>query len=429
MEDTSSSASASYSSISLRNSTSVYIDEDSIPLILTEQKKDLSDKIKGIYDDLQSKITIYHLGSEQNDKNELESYNQFQNKEYLEANKLLGLVIFFGVLIFATHLVSVYEINGIISAIEEELIATIKSYLKMEKREANDDFYQNFNKLNAKLPDYSVFFISSFLYQCLDESLGYALLTIFILILNFLILFFGFKDYEFNVERNNYKNYSFSQFIHLYIIYLFLCIFEGIIALLPLKIIKEGFIYYENYKNYINKLKNDKNNKIGINSKEYKNYNNTSENIISDIELNKKERNNNIQHNNIQKNNNIQNNNLQNNNLQNNNILKNKEKEDNNIENKDKLGKSSSGMNKEDNSKIKIMLKRPIKLQGYLPFYLISISCSIILKLFLDKVYINEYNYNSRKNVNYYLIISYCISTCLSLLFYLLFWRYIIKKK
>ena len=66
--------------------------------------------------------------------------------------------------------------------------------------------------------------------------------------MNFLILFFGFKEYKFNIERNNYKNYSFNQFLYLYIIYLFLCILEGIIALLPLKIIKEGFIFYETYK-------------------------------------------------------------------------------------------------------------------------------------------------------------------------------------
>ena len=152
---------------------------------------------------------------------------------------------FLGVIIFTTLLVSVYEINGIISSIEKEKIASIKSYVKMEKREANDDFYQNFNKLNDKLP---FFLISLSLSQCFDEGLGYALLTIFILIFNILILFIGFKDYEFNVERNNYKNYSLSQFIHLYIIYLFLCIFEGIIALLPLKAIKEGFIFNENYK-------------------------------------------------------------------------------------------------------------------------------------------------------------------------------------
>ena len=65
---------------------------------------------------------------------------------------------FLGVIIFTTLLVSVYEINGIISSIEKEKIASIKSYVKMEKREANDDFYQNFNKLNDKIPIILIFF-------------------------------------------------------------------------------------------------------------------------------------------------------------------------------------------------------------------------------------------------------------------------------
>ena len=143
-----------------------------------------------------------------------------------------------------------------------------------------------------------------------------------------------------------------------------------------------------------------------------KEYNNSKTNIFSGSDLNKKERNNNIQ------NNNIQNNNIQNNNIQNDNIVKNKENDDNNIENKDKLKYN-----------INSIIQEYKKLEGYLPFYLTSISCSIILKIFLDKIYIKEYNYNSRKNANYYLIISYIIFTYFSLIFYLLFWRYIIKIK
>ena len=134
------------------------------------------------------------------------------------------LIILLGFIIFTTHLISIYEINCIITTIEEELLASINSYVRKEDRESIDDFYQNFNKINNRLPDYSVFFISTFLSEYLNECLGYVLLTIVILIFNFLALFFGFKNYEFNIERNNYKNYSLSQFMHLYILYLCLCI-------------------------------------------------------------------------------------------------------------------------------------------------------------------------------------------------------------
>ena len=65
-------------------------------------------------------------------------------------------------------LISIYEINSIINAIGEELMASSKSYLKQEEREITDDFYQNFNNINNKLPDYSVFFLSSFLSQYIN---------------------------------------------------------------------------------------------------------------------------------------------------------------------------------------------------------------------------------------------------------------------
>ena len=385
-----------------------YINEDSIPLILKEQKEDFSNKIKGIYDDLNTKIVLSQLASEQNDRNELLSNEHFQNIKYLGKNRLFIAIIFLGVLIFVTHLISIYDRNGIMITIEEELIASIHSYIKNENREEEDDFYQNFNKLNGRLPDYSVFFITSVFSEYLDESLGHTFLIIFILIINFIILFFGFKEYEFNIERKNYKNYSLNQFMHLYIIYLFLCIFEGFIALLPLKIIKEGFIFYENYKKKLEKK--EKTNEI------YNN--NTKENIIDVNDLNK-----------IENNNNIQNNNIQSNNIENDNIDKNKEKNDNNIQNKDNLD-NIIYIDKDGNQKKQIKIKQEYKkFGGYLPFYLASISCSIILKIFLDKIYIDEYNYDSRNNANYYLIISYCIFTCFSLLIYLLFWRCIIKIK
>ena len=132
--------------------SNAYIDEDKITLILIEQKKDFSDKIKGIYDDLNTKIILDQLGAEQNDKSELLSYEHFQKIKYVGKNRLFIIIILLGFVIFTTHLISVYEINGIINTIEEELIASIISYVKMEKREEKDDFYQNFNTLNGRFP-------------------------------------------------------------------------------------------------------------------------------------------------------------------------------------------------------------------------------------------------------------------------------------
>ena len=118
-------------------------------------------------------------------------------------------------------------------------MATIKSYLKQNDREPTDDFYQNFNNLNNKLTDYSVFFISSFLSEYISDYIGYDTITFISSVINILVLTFEFKKFKFNTDRIDYKNYSLNEFIYLYIMYLILCINQGIISLIPLTIIKE----------------------------------------------------------------------------------------------------------------------------------------------------------------------------------------------
>ena len=88
-------------------------------------------------------------------------------------------MIVLGIILFTFLLISIYIINGIIIDIEEELLSSAKSYIKGLKRDPNNDFYQNYNKLNNRLPDYSLFFISSFFSEYLNECLGYVPLTIF----------------------------------------------------------------------------------------------------------------------------------------------------------------------------------------------------------------------------------------------------------
>ena len=64
-----------------------------------------------------------------------------------------------GGILLIFHLLNIYYINGLIFAIEEELIATIKSKFNKSKRKSTDDFYQNYTILNSKFPDYSPFFV------------------------------------------------------------------------------------------------------------------------------------------------------------------------------------------------------------------------------------------------------------------------------
>ncbi len=224
--------------------------------LLIEQKSRLSARMNEISQKLSKKKDINQFLDELDDEDVSDDASK-KNKY-----KLFAQIKVFGGLLFITHLVSIYEINGIIIAIEEELMASVKSYVRQIDRESKDDFYQNFNKLNNKLPEYSVFFISSFLSEYLNECISYEILTIITFIINILVLLLGFSQFEFNLDRKNYKNYALNEFIFLFSMYVILCISQGVIALYPLVIIKKGFIYYDlfNEKKNSKKIIMDENN-------------------------------------------------------------------------------------------------------------------------------------------------------------------------
>ena len=282
-------------------------------------------------------------------ENEL-SENQLKRANDLGKRKLFWIIIFLSIALFTFHLISIFVINGVIHSIQEELIASIRSYFTKKNRKSTDDFYQNFNKLKKMFPDYSLFYISSILSGYLSQCLGYILLTLFSLFINFFTLFFGFRKFKFNIERNKYKNYDLDEFIYLYILYLILCIFQGFIALYLLKIIQKGFEFYESFKEKI-RVKKD------LNPQE-------SDTIM--------------------------------------NVIENK----NNQNNAEKI----NSIDIQDDNKI-------LFFEGYFIFFIISLIFSVLIKIFLDQQFIGEYNYKSRKNANYYIIITYCSSTLISIFF------------
>ena len=207
----------------------IYLEErDSL---LIEQKGNLYDRMEEIYYRLSKKNNIDEFLEEEEEEDE-EDENEQSKKKCDKLYLFLKIKVIGGAL-FIMHLFSIYQINSIIIAIGEELIATIKSYLKNIDREPTDDFYQNFNKLNNKLPDYSPFFITSALYEFLNGYINYVILTYITATINALILGFGFSKYEFNLDRKNYKNYTLNQFFYLFLIYLILCISQGVISLYP----------------------------------------------------------------------------------------------------------------------------------------------------------------------------------------------------
>ena len=75
--------------------------------------------------------------------------------------------------------------------------------------------------------------------------------------------------------------------------------------------------------------------------------------------------------------------------------------------------------------------KKLLFFDGYFIFFLASLVFFVLIKTFLDQQFIGEYNYKSRKKANYYIIISYCASTLISLFFiiYINVYFLVMKKK
>lgn len=397
------------------------VNEEETRMLLEESKNKFIENIHEINENNVKEI----FEGEKKDK-------EFEEDELLKAEKLgkrklFWIIILLSIGLFTFHLISIFEINEIIFSIQEELIASIKSYIKKKDREPKDDFYQNFNKINKIFPDYSMFYISSILSDYLNQCFGYITINVLSLCINFLTLFFGFKDFKFNIERKKYINYGLDEFIYLFFLYLVLCIFQGIIVLLPLNIIKKGFKFYESFSKKVQKVceKTDKE-KNSIYKHQYKN-NESSININDDNNKNIEE--------NKENNNNIEDNKENNNNLEdkNNNIEKNKENKTIYYDEKekklyidkkffDKILNAAAEEKRNKNENI-------FYFKGYFLFFLISLIISVLIKTFLDEKFIGEYNFDTRKDVNYYFIINYCSFTCLSLVFYIIYKYFLFNYK
>ena len=95
------------------------------------------------------------------------------------------------------------------------------------------------------------------------------------------------------------------------------------------------------------------------------------------------------------------------------------------IENKDNQNNAEkiNSIDIQDDNKI-------LFFEGYFIFFIISLIFSVLIKIFLDQQFIGEYNYKSRKNANYYIIITYCSSTLISIfcIFYMKDFFLIMKK-
>ena len=101
---------------------------------LIDRKEDLVSRMQNISENLSKKDNINEFLKQANKDDEF-SNEQFLNAEKMGKRGVFLSIKFLPVLFFSSHLIGIFIINDIINAIEEEIIASAKSYLRQKDRE------------------------------------------------------------------------------------------------------------------------------------------------------------------------------------------------------------------------------------------------------------------------------------------------------
>ena len=441
--------------------------------LLTEQRADLLKKLKKIHNQLEKSKDIDEFLVLQMIRSQRFSGKEIKN-EYQKC-KVKFLIKILGTAFVLFHLTAVFELNGILNSIKAELLSSALSYLLKRNREKEDNYYSSYMKISNKIPSFSLFFLSSILSHCLENIFGFTILSIIVLIVNDLNIYLGLNNFDFlnfsniNNENTAETNYSLKKFFLLLVIFLVFYISLGIVALLPLEIVQNGFLVYEEYKEnkdfeeFKQFIENDDLDDSSedysldniINKKEEKDVNNNDNEKKYEVKelVNKLEEQIGQKNSNIIKKDNINKDDTNNFDINNddtddkNNINKNdinKDKINRNDMNKDDMSKDDKmdllnennnkdiiiNDDKKSNENDRIRKTKPVyQLKGYFRFYLLSISLSIILKLSLNRIFVPEYTEENKEKSNFIFILIYSISTILSLIFYGIFSTVFNKKE
>ena len=219
--------------------TELYKDEKRELLI--ERKNQLLKKLYTISHNLKSKNNIEEFLVDKKDyiSNTFKFGDSVKN---YNKKVLCFLIKVLGPLFLICFLVVLFQIMEIMSTLKEEVVYAIKIYLRLNTKEVGDDFYSRLQfKENNNVPSFSLFFISSFISELLLQYVNYLILATLDFIIIGLILYF--EIHTFNFVEN--KDYTFNQIIRL-ILYIFgIDFLLGLIALLPIQLLMNGYYIYE----------------------------------------------------------------------------------------------------------------------------------------------------------------------------------------
>ena len=141
------------------------------------------------------------------------------------------------------YLIGILELIGIMNALKVEIKDSF--IFNMNQKNKTIDFYEIYIQNNQKIPDFSLFFITSIFSDIIINSIGYSFTSIIVLILNCSIIYFGLLNFHFLIGEELNQKYTFNQFIYLLILYILYYLLLGLIVLIPHNILKESFLAYD----------------------------------------------------------------------------------------------------------------------------------------------------------------------------------------
>ena len=348
--------------------------------LLKEKKTSLFNKLTEINKILENSNDINDFFVRKINDNTNGMYDPIKNRNYC---LLLFKIKIIGGIFVTLYLIGVFEIIGIMDAIEEELFGSILQYFLRENKEKRTDFYHNYINLAIKIPSFAPFYLSSLLSNIVISFFGLYLTTIFILIINILTIYFGVNNFNFHKNELLEENYTLKEFLALLFIYLCFYISIGIVALVPLDIIQDGFKDYDKHENKMI-LENIQR----LQAKVY-----AQDHVEKEGCDNYQER-----------------------------YLEEKKRLEGLIEEHNKeskfnvVNKKREDYNLNDMYYESLLLNYKMKINGFLIFYLVSMSFSSICVIILNRMFMIDYSEENK--INWKFILMFSIQMILALIFY-----------
>ena len=369
--------------MSLENNFKKFEDENIS--LLVNKKESLSNQLKFINEQLNNSSNINEFLRRRQYEILIKKIDSIKCKN----SSLVKFTIkFIGTFFVTLYLIGVFEIIGIMKAVQDEIFYSVKMYLSHEIIENRADFYSNYINIATQIPSFSPFFLSSILSDIIINLIGFFFTTLIVIVINVLTLLFGLNNFTFHQGKLLEENYSLKEFITLSLIYLGFYLSIGLVALASINIVQEGFKEYDRHSS----------------ADLYKSLHNFTNNIFAHYHLQEIEFEDYTDA-----------------------VNKEKKKLDEIVEHKEKKGKedivnkSNEELDYYANFYKNFILEYKNSINGFLFFYIFSMSISSICVIIINRIYLVDLK-EENLNTNIWLIILFFGAPMLfSLIFYFLY--------